>query len=842
MGAVANSYCPPPSPCHPCYHHRLSLRHRANQPWAVTPAFARLRLGLVRPIAGFFPLVCATGDGAAAESNPSSSSASPPDIERSSSSRSFSDGYVGLFVRMLGLDNDPLDREQAISTLWKYSEGGKECIDGIMQFPGCINLVVSLLKSESSCTCEAAAGLLRTVSAVSIYRNVVAESGAIEEISSLLCRSSLTSEVKEQSLCTLWNLSTDENLRVRIAKNYLLPMLVKFLGDEEIKVKEAAGGILANLSLSPCIHSILVEAGVIPKLADLLKNNSEDYKVIRKEAKTALLELSKDEYYRILIIEEGLVRVPVIGASAYKAFRSPTHSWPSLPDGMEIQRSSAPSRYGASELLLGLNIHEQSFNLEEAKINAIVGRSQQQFLARIGAIEVASVRKSQLESSQNQQYTLLSWIDGVARLVLILGLEDVSAITKSAHAIADASISEHMRISFKEAGALRRLVQLLQHNNEVIQEAVAHALERLSLSHIVLKAIEEEGVLKHFKNILQEPNTSDVLLEKVVNTLSRIFEARNNIKMEFYDKVNDGSDHTNSDVAVDGSTEVPDPSSRSEVVEREMATDSSFISCLTEILRTSSPSLQVKVASILEYLVTRETNVAAVTAAGIELGLEAVLKKGCISGTPNDTDYQLEQNTVETEEKGLAAAAASRLLAKLLDFDQFYEIIDTRHFTFLLRNILKSSVPLHTKDWVAACLVKLESKADKTSELEYPIEMEVTLHETIPRLVEEMSSSFSYQAREAAVKELNKIISRGVMECSKAVAAAGGIFPLVNLIEEARGEALEASLAILYNLSMDVENHSAIVAAGAVRALKRIVLIKGPQWTQALNILRTLPT
>lgn len=76
-------------------------------------------------------------------------------------------------------------------------------------------------------------------------------------------------QVKEQSLCTLWNLSTDENLRVRIAKNYLLPMLVKFLGDEEIRVKEAAGGILANLALSPYIHSLLVEAGVIPKLVTL---------------------------------------------------------------------------------------------------------------------------------------------------------------------------------------------------------------------------------------------------------------------------------------------------------------------------------------------------------------------------------------------------------------------------------------------------------------------------------------------------------------------------------------------------------------------------------------------
>ncbi|URD74495.1 DNL zinc finger [Musa troglodytarum] len=80
MGTVANRYCAPSSPCHPCYHRRPSLRHRANQPWAVPPAFTRLRLGLVRPTTRLFPLVCATGDGdgAAAESNPSSSFASPP--------------------------------------------------------------------------------------------------------------------------------------------------------------------------------------------------------------------------------------------------------------------------------------------------------------------------------------------------------------------------------------------------------------------------------------------------------------------------------------------------------------------------------------------------------------------------------------------------------------------------------------------------------------------------------------------------------------------------------------------------------------------------------------------
>jgi len=96
---------------------------------------------------------------------------------------------------MLGLDNDPLDREQAVDALWKYSLGGKKCIDEIMKSRGSVFLTVNLLKSDSSIACEAAAGLLRMISSVNIYRDLVAESGAIEEITSLLTRPSLTSEV-----------------------------------------------------------------------------------------------------------------------------------------------------------------------------------------------------------------------------------------------------------------------------------------------------------------------------------------------------------------------------------------------------------------------------------------------------------------------------------------------------------------------------------------------------------------------------------------------------------------------------------------------------------------------
>lgn len=76
-------------------------------------------------------------------------------------------------------------------------------------------------------------------------------------------------QVKEQSLSTLWNLSVDEKLCIKISKTEILPLAIKYLGDEDIKVKEAAGGILANLALSRVNHDIMVEAGVIPKLVRL---------------------------------------------------------------------------------------------------------------------------------------------------------------------------------------------------------------------------------------------------------------------------------------------------------------------------------------------------------------------------------------------------------------------------------------------------------------------------------------------------------------------------------------------------------------------------------------------
>jgi hypothetical protein len=187
-------------------------------------------------------------------------------------------------------------------------------------------------------------------------------------------------------------------------------------------------------------------------------------------------------------------------------------------------------------------------------------------------------------------------------------------------------------------------------------------------------------------------------------------------------------------------------------------------------------------------------------------------------------------------------SSAVRLLTKLLNFDLFIRSVNSEKITSLLRRMLKSSFPLQSKDCLAACLIKLESRAGLSGDHDLSsIDMEIAIYQTIPRLIEQMMNSLSFENKRSAVIELNKIISGGVLEYTRALAEAGGIFPLVKMLEEGDGDALEATLAILYNLSMDPENHPAIIAAGAVPLLKRIVLTEGPQWSSAIQLLRTLP-
>nr|CAB3473206.1 unnamed protein product [Digitaria exilis] len=622
-------------------HHHLGrcFQLRRQRLLPATPAKASCGSGRARRLllAGAF----VSGDGPSGQ-----------DVDYSAGATSSGSAYLGLFVRLLGLDNDARDREHAVCTLYQYSLGGRKSIDEIMQFPGCIVLIISLLKSESTRACEAAAGLLRNITSVQVYRKMAAESGTIEEIISLLCKSTITPEMMEQCLCTIWNFSIDENWRYKILRSDALTKIVSYLDEEEIKVKEAAGGIISNLALSPCNCVALVEAGVIPKLVHLLQTKEDDYKIIRKEARSSLVLLARDDYYHSLIIEEGLVRVPLVGSAVYKAFKPLPHSWPSFPDGSEIQRTSRPSKYGATELLLGLSVNEKDAKPDEAKINAMIGRSNQQFLARVGAIELHDEGNEQSGSEKIDLYTILPWVDGVARLVLILGLEDISAIKKAARAIGDASINEHMRTSFKEAGAVKPLLQLLKHDDVPVREAASYALEKLSDSSVICQKIKAEGGLEPLINIVKDPKTPVKQLEKIIYVLSRMFDL--GISMVDLPESYACEEVMSAGRSIQGDKASGNSAISHTFVNQETTSgpilDFDAISRLTKVLKEASPSLQAKVCCVLEHLAVSEQYATAMTATCTGSIIEAILEIGIIHGTRADSEDFDNLPSVVTEE------------------------------------------------------------------------------------------------------------------------------------------------------------------------------------------------
>lgn len=264
-----------------------------------------------------------------------------------------------------------------------------------------------------------------------------------------------------------------------------------------------------------------------------------------------------------------------------------------------------------------------------------------------------------------------------------------------------------------------------------------------------------------------------------------------------------------------------------------------------EILKSSLASLQEKAASVLEFVALIDPTLSPIISVDIENGLNSTFQQNLLkisAETESDVEDQFSAAyAIELEEAGLAISAASRLLTRLLDSKQFREKINPSHFIDMLRKILKSHIPLRSKDWVAACLVKLSSLSGYDTNSN-PINAEVTLYDTIPRLVEQIKTSFSLEAQEKAVVELSRIVSEGVVDSTGAIISEGAVYSLVKLIEEGSERGIEASLKILYNLSMDNENHSALLAAGAVPALRRIVLSEKPQWQRALHLLRSLET
>lgn len=63
--------------------------------------------------------------------------------------------------------------------------------------------------------------------------------------------------------------------------------------------------------------------------------------------------------------------------------------------------------------------------------------------------------------------------------------------------------------------------------------------------------------------------------------------------------------------------------------------DSGVITRLVEILKTSSPNVQRKAASVLEYITLTEPSMEAIVSVDIESGLKAVFQQEVLIGTSN---------------------------------------------------------------------------------------------------------------------------------------------------------------------------------------------------------------
>ena len=74
------------------------------------------------------------------------------------------EGYVGFFIRLLGVDNAPPNRDQAIKILCKHSNGGKQFVDEIAKFDGSVILTISLLSSDVPSIAEAVVDLFQNIS------------------------------------------------------------------------------------------------------------------------------------------------------------------------------------------------------------------------------------------------------------------------------------------------------------------------------------------------------------------------------------------------------------------------------------------------------------------------------------------------------------------------------------------------------------------------------------------------------------------------------------------------------------------------------------------------------
>ncbi|GAQ83274.1 ARM repeat superfamily protein [Klebsormidium nitens] len=761
--------------------------------------------------------------------------------------RNIEEGYVGLFVRMLGLDRPMAEREEAAVALWHHVVQSRENLEEVGQLPGALPLLGQLMRErDRPAAAEAAAGVLRALSTVDEYRFRVFEAGAVEAALGVLQQwSHEAPEVRRQALGLLHNLSAGRREGLQIIASQgaeLCTALLRLcfppdelafdpanpfaltstdwrrpITDDEIGT---VLGVLSNLAANDAARGPIASAGAIACLAQLLASDGVPA-VLRGKAKAVLAELAKQPVLKDQFTAAGLVPVPLIKARYFSTVAQGLTKSASAPAGIARQYKVMPRGEGVARLvlMLGLADPEAVSAAAEAMRDWADSDENRNELSKAGAVPMlvrllASGEPSGQSEGSEQSGDRGQGQDGAGQSAG--GERGYPEVARAAaEALSVLCASTEVRRKVEKSAGVEGLAWLLKTGGRAQRSAAAKALFWLMQDEDESSAAEEAG----------RPGSIEGLIDLIV-----------------------AGKEAESTANAEGQGEA---GKAARLGRREKLVAAGGLPSLVEILGEGTPEESEVAASILSRVSAEEKGAAAAVEAQVVPALERLLSRRVVDaddGINEGPSLGLEElsgdDVVARNRLWAAQVAGARLAASLASHDSTRGALQAADVHSLLSGLLLLDAPPEEKEAVSEALLALEQRDDApTVGPSRDTEREIVQHVEIPRLLAMLEAGAPLAQREAAVQELLYVVKAGGEQEAHlaAVASGGGIFSLVDLAKEGGDKSVRAALTLLDMLTLDEDNHLVMLEAGAEEVLVRIARGESEDWKLAMRVLRRLP-
>lgn len=181
-------------------------------------------------------------------------------------------GVVEAIAPLLALDDNQTLAAAVIALANLASDLGREVV---LQTKALVGLV-GLLKEERNVPDEIRANVCAALANMSFKarcKEAIVESGAIEMLTSVLTKG--VEQGRGNAALALGNVSAGNPAYAELVMEAgALPKLIDLLGCNKVAVAQNAAGAAANIACSKKCAAVFVEAGMLTKLVDLIKNGT----------------------------------------------------------------------------------------------------------------------------------------------------------------------------------------------------------------------------------------------------------------------------------------------------------------------------------------------------------------------------------------------------------------------------------------------------------------------------------------------------------------------------------------------------------------------------------------